>query len=386
MGVILSTTSDIQCKNCETCSLIVYSNNIPVHQSEPSPKHLSKTRADAKDVGSCVICVNHTELKSVSVCWRYLLRVGLEDVFVLRKKDERNPEVFGLFSTTRWENIPLSLFSSSHHCFDQNTWTFTVMLFFHSAVFKGYAVCMYNMEDIRAAFNGPFAHREKPDHHWSVYEGRVPFPRPGSVSTRMYNSAMCRNLIVLSEPQNVTACFTHAFVPRHIVSFGSPPSLNVGSHFIRRTNLMTLFSAWLCTWLFCSSVSRRSIHVNVWNWAFVRVRLNRGFKWLRSDLFSLCLICADECPSVAEDKKVRLASSSYSRNSQVLLWYCVVCRANFFLFPCGYSWKKCLKGVWLTDDHDLVALVLHCWISDYPLVLKGYNREKQGGFSQITRN
>lgn len=52
-----------------------------------------------------------------------------------------------------------------------------------SAVFKGYAVCMYNMEDIRAAFNGPFAHREKPDHHWSVYEGRVPFPRPGSVST-----------------------------------------------------------------------------------------------------------------------------------------------------------------------------------------------------------
>lgn len=135
------------------------------------------------------------------------------------------------------------------------------------------------------------------------------------------NSAMCRNLIVLSEPQNVTACFTHAFVPRHIVSFGSPPSLNVGSHFIRLTNLMSLFSAWLCTRLFCSSVSRRSIHVNVWNWAFVPVRLNRGFKWLRSDLFSLCLICADECPSVAEDKKVRLASSSYSRNSQVFFGF-----------------------------------------------------------------
>lgn len=78
----------------------------------------------------------------------------LEDVFVLRKKDEKNSEIFGLFSTT-------------------------------SAVFKGYAVCMYSMEDIRAAFNGPFAHRERSDHHWSVYEGRVPFPRPGSCASRI---------------------------------------------------------------------------------------------------------------------------------------------------------------------------------------------------------
>uniref|UniRef100_A0A8C1R463 Sema domain, immunoglobulin domain (Ig), short basic domain, secreted, (semaphorin) 3E n=1 Tax=Cyprinus carpio TaxID=7962 RepID=A0A8C1R463_CYPCA len=78
----------------------------------------------------------------------------LEDVFVLRKKDEKNPEIFGLFSTT-------------------------------SAVFKGYAVCMYNMEDIRAAFNGPFAHRERTDHHWKVYDGRVPFPRPGSCASKI---------------------------------------------------------------------------------------------------------------------------------------------------------------------------------------------------------
>ncbi|XP_052008891.1 semaphorin-3E isoform X3 [Xyrauchen texanus] len=78
----------------------------------------------------------------------------LEDVFILRKKDEKNPEIFGLFSTT-------------------------------SAVFKGYAVCMYNMEDIRAAFNGPFAHRERTDHHWSMYEGRVPFPRPGSCASKI---------------------------------------------------------------------------------------------------------------------------------------------------------------------------------------------------------
>lgn len=52
----------------------------------------------------------------------------------------------------------------------------------YSAVFKGYAVCEYNMEEIRAAFNGPFAHREHTDHHWGVYEGKVPYPRPGSVS------------------------------------------------------------------------------------------------------------------------------------------------------------------------------------------------------------
>ncbi|XP_016103765.1 semaphorin-3E-like isoform X1 [Sinocyclocheilus grahami] len=78
----------------------------------------------------------------------------LEDVFVLRKKDEKNPEIFGLFSTT-------------------------------SAVFKGYAVCMYNMEDIRAAFNGPFAHRERTDHHWKVYDGRVPYPRPGSCVSKI---------------------------------------------------------------------------------------------------------------------------------------------------------------------------------------------------------
>ncbi|XP_059421230.1 semaphorin-3E-like isoform X1 [Carassius carassius] len=78
----------------------------------------------------------------------------LEDVFVLRKKDEKHPEIFGLFSTT-------------------------------SAVFKGYAVCMYNMEDIRAAFNRPFAHRERTDHHWKVYNGRVPYPRPGSCASKI---------------------------------------------------------------------------------------------------------------------------------------------------------------------------------------------------------
>uniref|UniRef100_A0A8C9XXY4 Sema domain, immunoglobulin domain (Ig), short basic domain, secreted, (semaphorin) 3E n=1 Tax=Sander lucioperca TaxID=283035 RepID=A0A8C9XXY4_SANLU len=78
----------------------------------------------------------------------------LEDVFVLKNKDGKNPEVFGLFSTT-------------------------------SAVFKGYAVCVYHMDDIRAAFNGPFAYRERPEHHWTPYDDRVPYPRPGSCASKV---------------------------------------------------------------------------------------------------------------------------------------------------------------------------------------------------------
>uniref|UniRef100_A0A665V7N0 Sema domain, immunoglobulin domain (Ig), short basic domain, secreted, (semaphorin) 3E n=1 Tax=Echeneis naucrates TaxID=173247 RepID=A0A665V7N0_ECHNA len=78
----------------------------------------------------------------------------LEDVFVLNNKDGKNPEIFGLFSTT-------------------------------SVVFKGYAVCVYRMDDIRAAFNGPFAYRERPEHHWTPYEDRVPYPRPGSCASKV---------------------------------------------------------------------------------------------------------------------------------------------------------------------------------------------------------
>ncbi|KAG9345638.1 hypothetical protein JZ751_008782 [Albula glossodonta] len=78
----------------------------------------------------------------------------LEDVFVLRKKDEKNPEIFGLFSTT-------------------------------SNIFKGYAVCVYHMDHIRTAFNGPFAHKDHPEHHWTAFEGKVPFPRPGSCASQV---------------------------------------------------------------------------------------------------------------------------------------------------------------------------------------------------------
>ncbi|XP_014003985.2 semaphorin-3E isoform X2 [Salmo salar] len=78
----------------------------------------------------------------------------LEDVFVLKNKDEKNPEIFGLFSTT-------------------------------SAVFRGYAVCVYHMNVVRAAFNGQFAHRERPEHRWTPYKGRVPYPRPGCCASKV---------------------------------------------------------------------------------------------------------------------------------------------------------------------------------------------------------
>lgn len=116
------------------------------------------------------------------------LCVILEDVFVLRKKDEKNPEIFGLFSTTRWVRSHVSLnramytFIFSVYFGEQQPGCSSSSVFSLSAVFKGYAVCMYNMEDIRAAFNGPFAYRERTDHHWKVYDGKVPYPRPGSVS------------------------------------------------------------------------------------------------------------------------------------------------------------------------------------------------------------
>ncbi|XP_035238964.1 sema domain, immunoglobulin domain (Ig), short basic domain, secreted, (semaphorin) 3bl isoform X1 [Anguilla anguilla] len=80
----------------------------------------------------------------------------LEDVFLLRTKDEKNPDVYAIFSTI-------------------------------SNVFQGFAVCVYRMADIREAFNGPFAHKEGPDYQWGAYEGRVPYPRPGVCPSKIIN-------------------------------------------------------------------------------------------------------------------------------------------------------------------------------------------------------
>lgn len=61
------------------------------------------------------------------------------------------------------------------------------MLLSCSSIFKGSAVCVYSMADIRAVFNGPYAHKESADHRWVQYDGRIPYPRPGTVCIQLNN-------------------------------------------------------------------------------------------------------------------------------------------------------------------------------------------------------
>ncbi|XP_076153557.1 semaphorin-3C [Alosa pseudoharengus] len=73
----------------------------------------------------------------------------LESVFLLEADNPKGLLVFGVFTST-------------------------------SSVFKGSAVCVYNMADILTVFNGPFAHREGPNFQWVAFQGRIPYPRPGT--------------------------------------------------------------------------------------------------------------------------------------------------------------------------------------------------------------
>uniref|UniRef100_A0A4W2E3Q7 Semaphorin 3G n=1 Tax=Bos indicus x Bos taurus TaxID=30522 RepID=A0A4W2E3Q7_BOBOX len=78
----------------------------------------------------------------------------LEDVFLLWPNSGKSLEVYALFSTV-------------------------------SAVFQGYAICVYHMADIWEVFKGPFAHQDGPQHQWGPYGGKVPFPRPGMCPSKM---------------------------------------------------------------------------------------------------------------------------------------------------------------------------------------------------------
>uniref|UniRef100_A0A669C7M1 Sema domain, immunoglobulin domain (Ig), short basic domain, secreted, (semaphorin) 3D n=1 Tax=Oreochromis niloticus TaxID=8128 RepID=A0A669C7M1_ORENI len=80
----------------------------------------------------------------------------LQDVFLLPTRDDKNPIVYAVFTTS-------------------------------SSIFRGSAVCVYSMADIRAVFNGPYAHKEGPDHRWVEYEGRIPYPRPGTCPSKTYD-------------------------------------------------------------------------------------------------------------------------------------------------------------------------------------------------------
>ncbi|XP_072922579.1 semaphorin-3E-like [Hemitrygon akajei] len=119
-------------------------------------------RLCANDIGGQRVLVNKwsTFLKTRLIC-SVLGPNGIEthfdemeDVFLLQTRDRRNPDVYILFRTT-------------------------------SNVFQGYAVCVYRMSAIREAFNGPYAHKAEPEYHWGPYEGKVPYPRPGSCASQV---------------------------------------------------------------------------------------------------------------------------------------------------------------------------------------------------------
>ncbi|NWT86672.1 SEM3D protein, partial [Lanius ludovicianus] len=65
-------------------------------------------------------------------------------------------------------------------------WTLSPVLL-GSGVFSGSAVCIYSMAAVRAAFSGPFAHKEGFDYRWVEYKGRVPYPRPGTCPSETYD-------------------------------------------------------------------------------------------------------------------------------------------------------------------------------------------------------
>ena len=76
-----------------------------------------------------------------------------------------------------WRLDYLALFIMVKSCFLLTC----AVLVLSSSVFKGSAVCVYSMADIRMVFNGPFAHKEGPNYQWVAYTGKIPYPRPGTV-------------------------------------------------------------------------------------------------------------------------------------------------------------------------------------------------------------
>ncbi|XP_029455501.1 semaphorin-3F isoform X1 [Rhinatrema bivittatum] len=83
----------------------------------------------------------------------------LQDVFIQQSQDLKNPIIYAVFSSS-------------------------------GSVFKGSAVCVYSMADIRMVFNGPFAHKEGPNYQWMPYTGKIPYPRPGTCPGGTFTPSM----------------------------------------------------------------------------------------------------------------------------------------------------------------------------------------------------
>uniref|UniRef100_A0A8C6L616 Semaphorin 3F n=1 Tax=Nothobranchius furzeri TaxID=105023 RepID=A0A8C6L616_NOTFU len=83
----------------------------------------------------------------------------LREVYVQPAQDTKNPVIYGVFTVS-------------------------------GSVFKGSAVCVYSMADIRMVFNGPFAHKEGPNYQWVAYTGKIPYPRPGTCPGGTFTPSM----------------------------------------------------------------------------------------------------------------------------------------------------------------------------------------------------
>uniref|UniRef100_A0A4X2LR03 Semaphorin 3F n=1 Tax=Vombatus ursinus TaxID=29139 RepID=A0A4X2LR03_VOMUR len=83
----------------------------------------------------------------------------LQDVFVQQTQDVKNPVIYAVFTSS-------------------------------GSVFRGSAVCVYSMADIRMVFNGPFAHKEGPNYQWMPFTGKMPYPRPGTCPGGTFTPSM----------------------------------------------------------------------------------------------------------------------------------------------------------------------------------------------------
>lgn len=104
---------------------------------------------------------------------------------MLPTRDAKNPIIYGVFTTSRYAiyyyTIYPTVINTTCIFFPPIFNLMSCLHFLLSSIFRGSAVCVYSMADIRAVFNGPYAHKEGPDHRWVEYEGKIPYPRPGTV-------------------------------------------------------------------------------------------------------------------------------------------------------------------------------------------------------------
>ncbi|XP_036733558.2 semaphorin-3G isoform X4 [Manis pentadactyla] len=140
-----------------------FSETVPSPDGSPGRVTVSRVgRVCVNDAGGQRVLVNKwsTFLKARLVCsvpgsdGAETHFDQLEDVFLLQTNAVKSVELYALFSTV-------------------------------SAVFQGFAVCVYHMADIWEVFKGPFAHQDGPQHQWGPYGGKVPFPRPGMCPSKM---------------------------------------------------------------------------------------------------------------------------------------------------------------------------------------------------------